>query len=309
MYIINRRRFLAQRNFPFLRDARDGSRDVCCCYLLSRVPLPPRPPPTKSPNHHNITTRLGEMPATPRRPPLTSRPQGVYTLAPNLMHIDTDKSPSLALRSTNLPRSTHAKSLFPPASALPSSLKNAPLLFQAPSTAPARVPAHKRPRDDNQDELPTRNLKKSKLAAAIGYATPVKEKKVKHYTQEDKEDRLREINNFIDKYTRYFPTFTFYFDTLDSTRNAFAPKIRQLGGVRFDFLPLISSPDGPLVACRRVLFRIHNTCHHQQTSSERRRGEEISRQQREPLRRRTYRYSIELQTKYKYQPFAKSHQA
>lgn len=48
----------------------------------------------------------------------------------------------------------------------------------------------------------------------------------------DKEDRERLEARFRDKYTRAFPSFKFYFDSIDpSVRNSLANRVSQLGAV------------------------------------------------------------------------------
>ncbi|KDQ15205.1 hypothetical protein BOTBODRAFT_31872 [Botryobasidium botryosum FD-172 SS1] len=172
--------------------------------------------------------------ATPRRPPLATRPpsQGApWTHVPTAAHLpypfsNADKSPSVSA-CLSRPARHHAPSLPKTAQPLRTPAASGSHAYEqsyamlATATAPARVPAHKRARDDNPTEdsvSHARGGKKSRVGGA------------------GEHDGARALENFVEKYTRAFPSFRFYFDSVDAgAKQPHAARVQQLGARVDDF--------------------------------------------------------------------------
>lgn len=190
-------------------------------------------------------------PATPRRKVLIHRPQGIHTQAPAVLPYHLDKSPTLS-RLPQRPLFAHKTSFPNPQHKTPETLID---LAEAIATAPARVPAHTRMRDPDEDareaehrhrvmtaEEHVNNLQSHPIAgkkrprpeALVGGGGAVDRtgRASKRAKLEEREERARNEERFKEKYTKAFPAFKFYFDSLDSSvRSSLASRVQQLGAV------------------------------------------------------------------------------
>lgn len=210
--------------------------------------------------------------ATPNRPVLVNRLHQPAWTHSHPLPPSPGRSPSLRNTARYAPELT---TKTPPA--IPY------LSMMGTATAPARVPSHKRAREDsaaytypNTNSLaqsgagddPPRVVKKSRIVA--DGKSPARLKL-------SKEDRGRAIENFKEKYTRAFPSFKFHFDLVDSAaKGTLANAVSQLGAVSFFSAPALLLC-GPLnVMCgfdiifidySRILFICCYASHHEPSTT------------------------------------------
>ncbi|KAF9518131.1 hypothetical protein BS47DRAFT_1338722 [Hydnum rufescens UP504] len=193
---------------------------------------------------------MSSVPATPRRQALINRQ--THALYPTALPAP-EKSPSIRSAQrhqrtlTQRPTLIHKQS-HPPIKTPTSSVLHVPDIT---ATAPARVPVPKRSRDDqgNDDDddghfhparanpsWPSNRLgTKHPRPQVHSHEQPERLAK-KAKLEERVEERLRQEERFKDKYTRAFPGFKFYFDSLDaSVKHSFSSRVQQLGARIEDF--------------------------------------------------------------------------
>jgi hypothetical protein len=216
---------------------------------------------------------MSSVPATPRRQALINRQ--THALYPTALPVP-EKSPSIRSAQrhqrtlTQRPTLIHKQS-HPPIKTPTSSVLHVPDIT---ATAPARVPVPKRPRDDqgNDDDddghlYPGRanpswpSNRPGTVSAAPAPAQKHPRPQVYSHEQPERlakkakleervEERLRQEERFKDKYTRAFPGFKFYFDSLDaSVKHSFSSRVQQLGAVSISLHPPCFRP---VIEC--VLF-------------------------------------------------------
>lgn len=234
---------------------------------------------------------MSSVPATPRRQALIDRQ--AHTLYPVALPIP-EKSPSIRsaqrLQRTLTQRPTFIhKQSHPPLKTPTSSILH---VADIAATAPARVPLPKRPRDDQGDDDDgcghlqpprtdlSRPVNRTGIVNAV-LAPPQKRPRPQAHSHEQPErlakkakleerveERLRQEERFKDKYTRAFPSFKFYFDSLDaSAKHSFSNRVQQLGAVSTHFpqpLSLLSLTS--FIANRGFLLSVSYTLHYQQNS-------------------------------------------
>ncbi|KAF8332627.1 uncharacterized protein EI90DRAFT_3053805 [Cantharellus anzutake] len=202
-------------------------------------------------------------PTTPRRPGVIHRHLGVQSALPGIVP-HHDRSPSLrdsimmggalgGSRPLDL-AATRPSLLFKQSHAPLRTPAHGPTLNIADvtATAPARVPVPKRPRevDDEYDArplplTPRANRRAPDLVAEKPQApcTPIRGQRqqtcdgsARASKKAKLEDRIKAEEKFRYKYTRAFPTFKFYFDSLDpAVKSSFSQRISVLGARVEDF--------------------------------------------------------------------------
>lgn len=99
--------------------------------------------------------------------------------------------------------------------------------------------ASKRPRSPDPSLDPSISQQSSKRIKAIAPSPAIVRDKTRERKHTEREQQKAE---FKDKYTRAFPTFTFYFEE-DVALDTYEDMIEQLGGVRMSPFDLILSPE------------------------------------------------------------------
>jgi regulatory subunit for Cdc7p protein kinase len=141
------------------------------------------------------------------------------------------------------------------------SLKSLQGTANAPNKSGQRVPSasFKRPRSPEAPENSS-TAKKARASLALSASALQKEKDAKRERQE----REQQKQEFKDKYTKAFPSWTFYFDTENismktSQINLLRSRVQELGGVRNNSLlrelPGLTLP----LASRGVLLKADYT--------------------------------------------------
>jgi len=192
--------------------------------------------------------------ATPRRAPLAEKPANWMSLP--MLNFDV-KSPTPKSASTKVARTqslvipTQRQSL-PKRSredekevATTSRVKRTRVLSTTLGTAAsiATVSANIHSKTTTTNTAPVSTVHPSQTVLSHSVAAKEKEAKRSHrHTRAERLEREREIQQFKSKFTRAFPSFTFYFHSLDSNlKKTLAAKVIQQGSVRFGILSRDSS--------------------------------------------------------------------